>query len=249
MSYLLTLGDLHSERLEALAKKEQLQATELLEKIVVGYLESRSEDGPSEEQPSPSPDLELTVSKDLFRWDEARGAISFTPANRRVFIVNARSWDAVEHDLFAKLLKGAAPLILEMGNAYGQATALDYRSVTGDPERLATYFEHLGTVSGWGRFSLSGDLAKGSRITVRVSDCVFCGSRRTTAGRTNPCHFMMGVCKGIADTVFGSPHSVQETKCSARGNEVCEFSISRSAGAEKEVWPPGPNPVSGGSWR
>ncbi len=242
MSYLLTLKEAHSERLEALAKKERLQAPELIEKIVVGYLESAPGSSGVRQDSNMLMDLQdIAGVRGLYRWDEAKGTISFTPANKRVLIVTAKSWDAAEQDLFAKLLKGAAPLLVEMGNAYGRATALDYRSVTTNPENLSAYFEHLGLSAGWGKFSMSGDPLKGSKITGRIWNCVFCRSRNASVGRSDPCNFLMGVCKGIADTVFDSVHYVEEVKCCARANEYCEILIRKSVESEKASWSMGVN--------
>ena len=180
--------------------------------------------------------------KELFRWDEQKGAVFFTPSNRRVFMTNAHSWDAVERNLSQLFSGGMATLLSGMGVAYGRETALDYRSATGDPENVASYFEHLGLAAGWGKFSLSGDILKGSKLTVRVHDCVFCGSRNATSQRWDPCYFLMGVCKGLADTIFGFPHYVEETKCISKGDDSCQFLIRRAAGSERTAMPAGPNP-------
>lgn len=239
MSYLLTLSDGNSERLEALARREGVQASDLIERIVIGYIESPPAETLSSEV-VPSVLRDVGGIKDLFRWDEQRGIISFTPANKRVFMMTARSWDTVEQDLYAKLRKGASPLFSDMGEAYGRATATDYRSITQDPEDLAPYLEHLGRTAGWGRFSVSGDLSQGSKVVVRVENCVFCRSRNASVYRGDPCQFLMGVCRGIASTVFNAGYYAEETKCCARANEYCEIVIRRSSDSEKVVWPPGP---------
>jgi predicted hydrocarbon binding protein len=184
---------------------------------------------------------------ELFSWDEQRGTIVFAPANRRVFIINAHAWGLIEDDLLAHFHKGASPLLLEMGTAYGRAIALDYRSVEGDPENVTSFFEHLGLASGWGRFSISGDLAKGSKITVKVSDCVFCESRNLSAGSNDQCHFIVGVCKGIADVVFGFPHFASETKCRSRGDGLCEIVVGRATGSEGAARTSGPDPMTDAS--
>jgi predicted hydrocarbon binding protein len=250
MSYLLTLNDLNSEKLEALAKKERLQAPELVEKIILGYLESAPGSSGHRDQVTKTLDLQdIAGVKGLYRWDEVKGVINFTPANKRVFILTARSWDSVEQDLFNKLLKGAAPLLSEMGAAYGRATAMDYRSVTTNPENLPAYFEHLGLTAGWGKFAMSGDITKGSKVIIRVWNCVFCRSRNASVGRGDSCHFLMGVCKGIADTVFDSPHYVEETRCCAKANDYCEILIRNSADSERSSWSMGSNASNGASLR
>ncbi|MDA4121937.1 MAG: hypothetical protein OK456_02005 [Thaumarchaeota archaeon] len=225
--------------MEDLARKKQVQPPQLIEEIIVGYLNSTL-GGPHLPEPtSPSAEtVQLAGLRELFRWDEERGSIVFASANKRVFILNAHSWDGVEQDLFAKLLKGAAPILTEMGTAYGRAAALDYRSITSDPEAVASYFEYLGLTAGWGKITVGGDLTRGSKITIKVKGCVFCASRNMSMGRAEPCHFIIGVCKGIVDTVYGGPHSVHESKCFAKGNELCEIVVTATTGAVKTTWPP-----------
>jgi predicted hydrocarbon binding protein len=236
MSYLLTLNASNSERLKTLSKNKGLMPPELIKRVIVDYLNSCGGESPSSTKASPELEVQdLAGVTNLFRWDEKRGVVVFTHANRRLFILNARSWDAVEADLIARIPKEAGHLISGMGAAYGRAAALDYRSVTGNPADVASYFEHLGLAAGWGKFALTGELAKGSNITVRVYDCVFCRTRSVTGGRKDPCHFIIGVCRGIANTVYDSSHYVQETKCSAAGSEFCEFRIRKAADPEM-VW-------------
>lgn len=226
MSYVLTLNDEHSQRLEVLARDEQLPTLELIEKIILEYLDST--------HPVPA-GRDLGTAKDLYTWDEERGIVRFVPANKRVFIVTARSWDMVEEELFVKLLRRASSLLTEMGGAYGKATTLDYRSAAANPEELTAYLEHLGRTAGWGKFVVQGDF-KGPKITVRIWDCVFCRGRSMSVGRTDPCYFLMGTCKGIADTVYDSMHYVEETKCCARGNEYCEIIIRKASESQGSVW-------------
>lgn len=246
MSYSFSLDDLNKRRLEELAKKNGTSVPKLVEQILSGYLDfvTRNPD-PLEISEKGGPEEETAGYSSLYRWNETKGSIVFTPANRRVFIVNGRSWSALERDLDTKFGKGAEYLMLEMGAAYGGATALDYRAITGDPENIASFFEHLGLVAGWGKFQLAGDLAKGSRITVRVSDCVFCGPMKESAEPSQPCSFLVGVCKGIADIVFDVSHTAHETKCRERGYEFCEIAVWEAKGGEAPPWPPGSNPMTG----
>jgi predicted hydrocarbon binding protein len=248
MSYLVTLDDLNAKRLEELAERDGLPALTIIEKIVKEHLDHVTSDQDSPDGPKASAE-EVAGYGTLYRWDENRGEIIFTPANRRVYITNGRSWSAVEHDLNAKFSKGAEYLLMGMGAAYGVATARDYRAITGDRENLAAFFEHLGLAAGWGRFQLAGDLVKGTRVTVRVYDCVFCGARDGNTARNQPCPFIVGVCKGIADVVFGAIHTAQETKCRAGGYEFCEVSISEVKGSDAAHWPPGSNPMTGNPLR
>jgi predicted hydrocarbon binding protein len=227
MSYLLKLDEPSSYKLLELAEKERLSASKLIERIVTGYLNSISKEPDFDYGVNKRLGLSVAGLKSLYHWDEEKGTISFTPANRRVFVMSASAWDSVEQGLFLGLLDGAVPLLSAMGNAFGRVLALDYKSVTGEPENIKSYFEYLSLAAGWGKFKTSGDLEHGSKITIRVRDCVFCTSRNASLGRKDPCCFLMGVCKGIADTVFDSSHYVYETKCCAKGNGFCEITMGR----------------------
>jgi len=227
MSYLLTLDELNSARLEALAEKERVPAPRLIERIVGGYLNSLAGSSQTDRNEGMGFDFKADGLNGLFKWNLERGTIGLGPFETRIFVFNSGAWDAVERYLFFNLLTGAAVLLSEMGNAYGRATALDYRSSTDDPENFASYFERL-SLAGWGRFSISGDFKNGPKITIRVQDCAFCKGRNTSLNRGDPCSFLMGVCKGIADTVLDSSHACYETKCISKGYDLCEIVIRRN---------------------
>ncbi len=194
------LNDSNSQMLEALAKEQHLQASELIERLVVDYLDSNALDyGDLSPGNGANPRLDpknLSGIKNLYRWDEQNAAIVFTPTDERVFFMNAHSWSAIERDILTKPYRRAASLLTSMGASYGRAAALDYRSITKDSEKLTPYFVHLGLIAGWGKFSPSGDLEEGSEVIIRVRDCVFCGSRDAGAGRNDPCYFIAGVARG-----------------------------------------------------
>jgi predicted hydrocarbon binding protein len=248
MSYVLTLDELSSKKLEELAEKERLPASELIERAVMWYLGSIGEGRDPPGEADPKLDSEVASRKDLYGWDEQKGTVRFLPSNRRAFIMNAHAWDAVEESLFLVLEKDAARILSVMGHAFGRMIASDYRSVTDEPENIKSYFEYLSLAAGWGKFSVSGDLQNGSKITIRVMNCVFCTSRNASIGRKNPCCFLMGVCKGTADTVFDFSHDVHETKCCAKGNDSCEIVLSRELHSETGTadwsWSEHPSPIT-----
>lgn len=236
MSYLLTFTDANSLRLEALAMKEKVGAHELMERIVLGYINASHDASLVQDAGKTTESSPIGGSKDLYRWDEERGVVTFTPANKRVFFVTGRSWDTVEQDLHNRLRKGASTLLSDMGFTYGTATALDYKSITSNPEAVAGYLEHLGVAAGWGDFTLSGDITQGSKIVIRVENCVFCRSRNASVGRRDPCDFLMGVCRGIASIVFDCSYYAEETKCCARANDYCEILLRKASESEKNPW-------------
>ena len=96
------------------------------------------------------------------------------------------------------------------------------------PEDFAGYLQYLGKMAGWGSFEVLGDSARGSKLRVRVHNCVFCTARNSSTSRSDQCFFLRGVCRGIANSVYDSKYVVTEEKCMAKHYDYCEFLISGS---------------------
>jgi len=226
------LNEAKRKKLDALAGIEKVPPERLLERIVSSYLDS--------------PEAVITLAgreaerkavsfSGLYRWDDSRGTISFMPASRRVLLFTAHAWGILEDALESTLHRAADSFLFEMGGVYGRALALDYRSVVDDPEDVKAYFEYLGLAAGWGRMTILGDIVSGSRITLKVENCVFCNGRNLSVSRVHSCQFLTGVSKGIADTVFDSWHSVVESKCSSRGDSHCEIILTNDSNSKGKI--------------
>lgn len=216
------------EGLEDRARIEKVPAAKLLEGLVSKYLSSAGDGSSASLTAAQGTDAEKPVDESaLYKWYEAIGEIRYVPTNRRVILLAAHSWATLEDSLTSSLGKAADAFLYQMGCTYGRALALDYRSITDDPEDVRSYFEHLGTSAGWGRITLHGDLASDVRITIRVQNCAFCRSRNLSVSEVHSCHFLVGVSKGIADTVLNSLHYAAESKCLTKGDPYCEIVLTR----------------------
>jgi predicted hydrocarbon binding protein len=161
----------------------------------------------------------------LLSWNKEGGTITYAPTGKRLFLMTNHAWIQLEEALFLNLLKGAPPLVFEMGRAYGKALVLDNAWLGENTRSVPRYLEDLWDVSGWGKMEIGGDPATGRKSIVRVADCVFCSSNIwSTAGRSS-CYFLTGVTKGVMDTAYDWPHSVRESRCRLRGDELCELEI------------------------
>ena len=78
---------------------------------------------------------------------------------------------------------------------------------------------------GWGIVEVSYD-GLGSTVTARVRDCFECLSAETVETR---CNFFLGHLKGIVSTLLGAELSGSETRCKKRGNQFCEFELTKPA--------------------
>ncbi len=211
-------------KLASIAKKDNLSIADLLRKAMETY-EGVSSPQPKARrtrderrtEPTPQEDSELLV-RDLHA-----GSMSFKPSKRRLFLMTARAWNVMEEALFNNLLKGAPPLVFEMGKAYGGGLAEDYITLLEDPSSMKDYFERMASFTGWGRVDLQGDTVTGKKLVIRVENCLFCESRASNPAGRESCYFLMGVCKGIVDVLYDWPHTVRETKCRLKGESYCEI--------------------------
>ena len=76
------------------------------------------------------------------------------------------------------------------------------------------------SASGWGNASLK--FSEGSPI-VRIGDCFESSTRKRVR---HGCYFMKGMITGVAKVVLGTEVRCDETKCSLRGEDCCEFTIA-----------------------
>lgn len=158
-------------------------------------------------------------------WNKEGGIITHAPTGKRLFLMTNHAWIQLEEALFLNLLKGASPLVFEMGRAYGKALVLDNARLAENTTNVSAYLEEQWSVAGWGKMEIDGNPATGRKTVVRVKDCAFCSSNIwSTAGRSS-CYFLVGVTKGILDAVYDWPHMVRESRCRLRGDDSCELEI------------------------
>ncbi len=155
------------------------------------------------------------------------------------FVLRERDWMMLQQALYDTFLKGAPPLLFEMGHQVGTSIARDLRKVSPKVEVVLSYFEELSRRAGWGIISLDGDIAGGSRITFRIQESPFCVCANPHAGKDmDSCHFVNGLASGILEEVYGWPYATLERKCVVDGGSCCEVVATQRTDARKlkERW-------------
>ncbi|QQG49322.1 MAG: hypothetical protein HY247_03150 [archaeon] len=74
---------------------------------------------------------------------------------------------------------------------------------------------------GWGHITVP-ELDEDVRGVVQVADCFECCSGSKVRGG---CHFFRGYLEGYASTLYGLDLTSEETRCTLRDEQVCEFVI------------------------
>ncbi len=224
-----------AERLLELSRRGRTSVSETIQKLVdvCGGAVSTSGATASVTRVE-SVEVPVNYEGPLVQWDLPSGTITYRSTKRRYFMVNGRSWTMLEEALFLNLMKGAAQMIFEMGRAYGNAVALDLTEALEDLRKANVYIEQMAALTGLGRLSIEGDIEKGRKLKVRVDNCVFCAKGGSVSQGRDSCYFLMGVTKGMVDTIYDWPHTVYEGKCCLRGDEYCEIVVNSKEGLEEK---------------
>ena len=164
---------------------------------------------------------------EFYRFDYKTGAILAQVTEQRVQMVPAALWKALRKRLAQEFQSEAAAIDFEIGSMLGSSFAEQIMEYLSDPEMLLKRMSEIAAAAGWGVFSILGDTRYGSKFTVTVANCAFCDDQDLSD--SPQCDFLVGVIKGICDTVFGTPHKVSEVECSAMGECLCQLEVAETS--------------------
>jgi len=127
---------------------------------------------------------------------------------------------------FEKILapSGLAAVLYEAGKKVGEyvATRLsELYKVEG--AKLAVAANQAGRATGWGIIEVSNLNSQHLIGTVVVRDCFEAAAWRRKHEKA--CNWTRGYIAGVMTKVFGKPVEAVEVKCSATGDEYCQFEI------------------------
>jgi uncharacterized protein len=156
---------------------------------------------------------------DFYTLDYRTGAVFNQLTEERVQVIPAQMWKSLRVILSRDFPEEGPRTMFEIGSALGLSFAEEMMKQISDSEVIGRRLSDMAAASGWGIFSLVGDLRYGSKFTASVANCVFCDKVKPAG--SPQCDFLAGVIKGAADVIFGESHKVSETRCQAMGDSVC----------------------------
>ena len=165
---------------------------------------------------------------DFYTLDYRTGAVFNQLTEERVQVIPAQTWKVLRNLLGKDFPEEGPHMMFEIGSALGLSFAEEMMKEISDPEVIGRRLADMAAASGWGIFSLVGDLRYGSKFTTSVANCVFCD--REKPADSPQCDLLVGVIKGAADVIFGEPHKVSETRCQAMGDSVCLVEAEETRG-------------------
>jgi len=164
---------------------------------------------------------------EFYRLDYKTGAVFNQITEERVQVIPAVLWKVLSKRLAEEFREKAPAIDSEIGAMLGSSFAEEIMEFISDPEILIKRMSEMAAAAGWGVFSILGDTRYGSKFTVAVANCAFCD--RQGLSDSPQCDFLVGVIKGMTDTVFGTPHRVSEVECAAMGECVCQVEVEETS--------------------
>jgi len=167
--------------------------------------------------------VQLPKIEDFYDLSYESGEIHLRGVKGRAFILPTKAWATLRMLLSPKFKDEVIPFMSHMGYAVGISFVEQTTKLEGKPKKLLRILLSIARSSGWGNFSIEGDVEYGSELTVIARNCSFCHNESSTEEAV--CHFLVGFVNGLVDYLFRKPHSATETRCGGMGGETCEIKI------------------------
>lgn len=193
--------------------------------IVTGFAEALSQDETAEKlrklitSSSVALEAEVSEGQDGILVDTFHTGLETDGEHLMLF---RRSALARMFDRVYKLLgSGGEVLLFEEGEAIGRANGEAFVKILGAEKvrQNMSYLRNNLAAQGWGRVT-AGTTADGGTTSIQIHDCFECSSNE---GERTGCHFFRGYIVGNRSATYGQDLSVEEVKCSLKGDDVCEF--------------------------
>jgi predicted hydrocarbon binding protein len=156
-----------------------------------------------------------------------------TNLKNHAFLMRKRDWQMLQDAIYDTFLKGAPPLLFEMGQRLGASIAGDLEKLSPKPGVMISHLEELSRAAGWGIVSVHGDLGLGTKLTFRVRESPFCACNSSLEKNTASCHLVSGLVAGIVERIYGWSYTALERKCVRDGHDCCEIVVTQSMAPER----------------
>lgn len=116
-------------------------------------------------------------------------------------------------------LKGSTVLFQNAGRELGKEIGETLRE-----ERIDRYLEKVGEFMRESKVGiLIPEEVSQNRIILSIDECITCSGMRSIGRRI--CHFETGIVAGLLETFLNRRVKVQETKCNAMGEGICQVTV------------------------
>jgi predicted hydrocarbon binding protein len=156
-----------------------------------------------------------------------------TNIKNHAFLMRKRDWQMLQDAIYDTFLKGAPPLLYEMGLRLGASIAGDLEKLSPKPGAMLSHLEEVSRAAGWGIVSVHGDLGLGTKLTFRIQESPFCACNSPLEKNTYSCHLVSGLVAGVVERIYGWAYTALERKCVRDGHDCCEIVVTQSMAPER----------------
>jgi predicted hydrocarbon binding protein len=167
--------------------------------------------------------VHLPKIEDFYDLSFESGEIHLRGVKGRAFILPTKAWATVRKSLSYMLKDDAITIMSHMGYAVGMSFVEQTTKLEGKPKKLLTILLWIAKTSGWGNFSIEGDVDNCTEVSVIAKNCSFCHNEASTESPV--CYFLLGFVNALVDYLYGKPHTATETRCAGMGGDICEIKI------------------------
>jgi predicted hydrocarbon binding protein len=112
------------------------------------------------------------------------------------FLMRKKDWQLLQDAIYDTFLRGAPPLLFELGRRLGASVGRDLREISREPGVVLAHLEEVSRALGWGILSVHGDLARGARLKFKIQESPFCVGGSLLEKDTYSCHLVTGLMAG-----------------------------------------------------
>ncbi|QQG49098.1 MAG: ACT domain-containing protein [archaeon] len=161
-----------------------------------------------------------------------------TWAGQRSVLLNHEALSGMLESIRGIFGTGGDMILFEQGRTYGKTLATQLVSDVGEAFARKNFGYGLKLISatGWGVPEVTDFDAEFNYAVIRVRDSFECDGQRSS----EPCsHFMRGFLVGGLLALTGRNLDCRETKCVARGEDCCEFTLVKRESRPMQLYPVG----------
>lgn len=159
---------------------------------------------------------------DNLEFDEGAGTLTYKGV--RYFLIRPETLGDLYQLVKRALGEQADEAFFQAGYTGVSRSLQAYKAQLGlTGEALLSFLTKMGSHLGWGSMALLSLDLPGKRMRIEVKNSVFA---QAGGGQEAQCHMLRGVLAAMGEAVFGSPASVREVACLAKGDASCRFLVT-----------------------
>jgi hypothetical protein len=141
-----------------------------------------------------------------------------------MLVMGSDSWRSLQDGLYRRFSTGASVIILEMGFSLGEML-FDASSLDKSQSRTPSV-QDLGDLlfrTGCGNLHVSGEVERGSDLSLSIRNCVFCESEKAEEYK---CNFVRGIALGLSTKLYKKEYKSYVVCSGDHQGHLCKITLT-----------------------